>query len=175
MKSLIKIISYFLVFVLCLFLFLPKQGLYNYAQKELLKYKVIISNEEIKTSLFGINLSGFDFYFENIKIAKVNSLKLSSFIFYNTLEIDDIEFLDSFEKILPTPIEKIKLNYSLDDIKNVKVSASSIYGKVQGHINIFEKKIFLELFANDKMKREYSKLLKNMKFVEGKYIYELKY
>lgn len=175
MKILIKISFYFIVFILCLFVFLPKEGLYNYAQKELLKHKVIISNEKIKSDIFTFNLSEFDLYFENIKIAKVDSMKLNSFIIFNGLEINNIEFLDSFEKILPTPIEKIKLKYSLDDFKNIKIDANSVYGKLNGDINIFEKKIFLEFLANEKMKREYSKVLRNMKFVEGKYIYEFKY
>lgn len=175
MKFLFKIFIYLVIFILSLLVFSPKEGLYNLAQEHLQKQNIIISDEKIDSKAFGLNINDAKIYFEGINVGKVEAIKLNTFLLFNSLSISNIELLDSFEKMAPTPIEKIEIIYSVLDIKNVKISGESIYGNLEGYIDIFNQKVYLEFEANEKMKRDYSNLLRMMKLKDGRYIYEYNY
>ena len=66
MKRILKIILYIFTFIFALFLFLPKEYLYNLLEKQLEKNSIIISNEKRDEKLFGLDILNGDIYYENI-------------------------------------------------------------------------------------------------------------
>ena len=56
MKRILKIILYIFTFIFALFLFLPKESLYNLLEKQLEKNSIIISNEKRDEKLFGLDI-----------------------------------------------------------------------------------------------------------------------
>ena len=56
MKRILKIILYIFTFIFALFLFLPKEYLYNLLEKQLEKNSIIISNEKRDEKLFGLDI-----------------------------------------------------------------------------------------------------------------------
>lgn len=175
MKLLSKIFLYLIVFFIAMLVLLPKQSLYFALEKQLEKQKVIISDEKVKPKFFGLELNKANIYFEQINIANIEKLDFSSYVFHTQIKAYDIKFLDSFETMLPSAIQEVVLTHNFLDFKKVKIEANSSYGVLEGFIDLFEKKVYLELQANSKMKRNYGKLLRKMKLKDGRYIYEYKY
>ena len=175
MKKILKIFLYIIVFVFAIFIFLPKESLYYFAEKSLLEKKVIISNEKIKENLFGLSISNADIYFENINISTVDKIEIKSYLFYSKIEINSIKLMDSFENMAPSPIDNIKIKYSILKFDKIEISSNGLFGELRGHVDILNRVILLELTASSKMKEKYSKILRNMKLKDGKYYYEYKF
>lgn len=175
MKTILKIFLYILTFIFALFLFLPKESLYNLLEQELEKNRIIISNEKRDENIFGLDVLDGDVYYENINIANVNKISLKTFLVYSELKINDIKLLKSLESIAPSPIEELTLKYSVLTFNKIDIEAKGLFGELIGNIDVINRVITLELNASTNMKNSYSKILKNMKLNEGKYYYEYKF
>jgi len=175
MKFIFKLFTYLFVFILALLVFFPKQSVYNLIEQELAKNKVIISGEKRDEKLFALDIKDSGIYYEGINVANVNKTSFESYLVYTKLEIKDIRLLDSFKSMVPSPISNIKVEYSILDIKNAKIKANGLFGKLNGNIDILNRVITLELEASSKMKSSYSKILRQMRLKEGKYLYEYRY
>ena len=175
MKTILKIFLYILTFIFALFLFLPKESLYNLWEQELEKNRIIISNEKRDENIFGLDVLDGDVYYENTNIANVNKISLKTFLVYSELKINDIKLLKSLESIAPSPIEELTLKYSVLTFNKIDIEAKGLFGELIGNIDVINRVITLELNASTNMKNSYSKILKNMKLNEGKYYYEYKF
>lgn len=175
MKTIFKFFIYLFIFMFALFLFLPKEPLYNLAEKELQKKQIIISDEIRDETIFNLDIKNADVYFEGINIANVTKTSFTSFLFYTKIKIKDIRLLDSFKTMVPTPISEVLLEHSVLDYDKIIINANGSFGVVVGFIDIFKGTMHLELDATPKMKSSYSKFLRNMRLKDGKYIYEYKF
>lgn len=175
MKKFFKILLYIFTFVFVIFLFLPKESIYYLVEKNLLKNKIIVSDEIVNENLFGLNISKGQVYYENINIAVVDEVKIKSFLFYSQIKINNIKLMDSFESMLPSPIDEIEIKYSVLRFDKIDISSNGLFGELTGFIDILSRVVTFELTASNKMKDSYSKLLKNMKLKDGKYYYEYKF
>lgn len=73
----LKVISFIVVIILSLLVFLPKQSLYFLAEHELKKYDVVISDEKFIPNLFGFKLEDAELHVKGVNIAKLNSVDIS--------------------------------------------------------------------------------------------------
>ncbi len=175
MKKILKFFVYLFVFVFALLFFLPKESLYNLAEKELKKYEVIVSNEKREEKAFSLHITDGDIYVKGIKVAELKSAKISSYLFFNEIKIKNIKLLDSLQNMLPSPISSVDITYSVLNFDKVNIKANGSFGKIEGFVDLIKRKIVLNLKASSKMKRSYSKILDKMKFKNGRYIYEYKF
>lgn len=175
MKIIVKYFAYLIVFLITLFVFLPKEPLYNLLEQELQKNQIIISNEIRDESPFNLDIKNADIYFEGINIANVNKTSFSSFFFYTKVKVIDLRLLESLKNMFPSPINEIVLEHSILNYDKVSINANGLFGKGIGYIDIINRNIYLELDASSKMKSSYSKFLRNKKIKDGKYIYEYKF
>lgn len=175
MKAILKIIFYFLVFLFFLLVFLPKTNLYYELEKQLQKQDVIISNETIDESIFNLQVNAGDVYVKGIFASNINKLDLTSYLFYTKVNLDGIRFSQGFSNMVPTPIDNVSIIHSIIDPTKAKISGNSIYGTLEGYIDLVNSKIYLELKATPKMKSNYSKILNMMKLKDERYIYEYNY
>ena len=172
MKTIFKFFIYLIVFLTALFLFLPKEPLYNLLENQLQKNKIIISDEQREEKLFGIDIKKGDIYYEGINIANVNKLSFTSYLFYTNIHVVDIRLLDSLKNIVPTPINELTIQHSVLEFDKILINAN---GEAIGFVDLLNRKVEIELEASSKMKSSYSKFLQNMILREGKYIYEYKF
>lgn len=175
MKKFLKILIYVFTFIFAIFLFLPKESMYYLVEQNLLKNKIVISNELVNENLFGLDISNGQIYYENINIASVDKIEIQSFLFYSQIKVSDIKLMDSFETMAPSPINKIEIKYSVLKFDKISINSTGLFGELKGFVDIVNRVVSLELTASNKMKDSYSKILKNMKLKEGKYYYEYKF
>jgi hypothetical protein len=175
MRILFKFFTYLFIFFIGIFLFLPKESIYFYLERVLLEKKIVISNENISEKFSGINISNGNIYYENINVANVKEIDIETFLLYTSIKIEDVKLLKSLESFSPSPIDEILIKYSLIDFDKIKLSANGSFGEINGSIDIFTRVLNFELIASNKMKNEYSGILKNMQIKEGRYYYEYKF
>ncbi len=175
MKNLLKIIVYFISFIIFLFILLPKENLYYKLEQELAKEGVIISDETINSSIFTLDINKAKIYVKGIDSANIDKVSLKPFFFFNKIKIENITLAQSLSNMAPSPIKEVNITYSIFDIFNIKIDANSIYGKIDGQVDLKNQKIFISLNPTNKMKNEHLNLLNQMKLKNGRYIHEYKY
>ncbi len=116
--TILKTISYIVLFCFTLLYFLPKQSLYFLAEYELNKYDVIISDEKFKSNIDGIELEDAIIYIKGVNIAKLDKVNISLFGIdvssksigeaYTSLDIDNRSLVVNFEPT-KTFINKYKI------------------------------------------------------------------
>lgn len=174
-KKISKIFIYIFLFTLAFMVFLPKESLYNLFENELEKKQVIISNELKKEGLFALDVSGANIYFEGINISNFNKLEISSYFYFTKIEVQNITILDSLSSFAPSPINNITLKHSILNLNKVFINSNGAFGELKGEFDIFTNTLKIELNASKEMKNSYSKLLRNMKFENERYVYEYKF
>lgn len=175
MKSIFKLFIYFIVFILSVMIFLPKESIYNFVEKELVKKNIIISNEKRSEKYFSFKITDAKVYYEGIEVANIDRSTFSSYLFYTSIKAKNIRLLDSFESMFPTPITNIEIKHSILNYDKLDIKANGIFGELVGNIDIINRLVILELNASNKMKSSYSKILRNMKLKDGRYIYEYRF
>ncbi len=175
MKFIFKSILIVIVFLISLLIFLPKENLYNLAEKELQRQNIIISNELRKEKSFGLDINGAEVYYDGIYTAFVKEINLTSFLFYTSINLDSIRISKDFENMLPSKIKNIKLIHSLSTFNKVLIRANGEFGEFKGEVLLFERKIIGELKPSNIMKTKYRNLLRQFRLEEGKYRYEFKF
>ncbi|UTJ05763.1 hypothetical protein [Arcobacter roscoffensis] len=175
MKKILKSLVYVIFFIFISMVLLPKQELFYFLEKKIEEKNIVISNEQFENKILGFDLKYSDIYFEQINVANVEKLSINTYLFYNQVSIKNVRLLDSFKSMFPTPLTNIYLTYSILDYENVQIEADGIFGKLYGSINIFDRKAIVYLEATSSMKNSYSNVLRQMKFKDGRYVYEYKF
>jgi hypothetical protein len=163
-----RIIGGFFLFILFLWLFSPKQELYYLLEKELKKSDIIISNETIKDTWFGMNLQHADVYVKGVKMAHIDDLELNIFFLYNTLTIKEIHINEAIHNIAPKVINQVGVKYSIMDPLNIQLNGLGSFGTLDGKVALIEKQITV-LFPVAKDIKAFRKFLKKDETGEWKY------
>lgn len=173
MKKLRSFLIYFLLLIVSIIIFLPKESLYFLLEKEMKKYEIIISGEKVSDKPFTLSISDGDLFYKQIESANFKNVSISSFIIYNKISVEDIKISSTFADILPTEIEKIQIIYSIFDPLNIKADSSGDFGVAYATASILDRKVTLHLEPSKILTSRYAKLLNMMKKDEtGGYIYE---
>lgn len=175
MKTIFKLLIYFIVFVLSLLVLFPKEAAYNYLEKELVKKQVIISDEIREQKLFSLNIKDSKMYYQGIELANTSNVSISTFLLYSEIKIKDVKLLDSFKQMAPSPISSLSLKHSILEYDKININAEGLFGKLLGNVDLLNRVVFLELIPSSRMKNSYSRLLRNFKLKEGRYIYEYRF
>lgn len=175
MKSIFKLFIYFIVFVISLLILAPKEAAYNFAEKELAKKQIIISDEIRDERFFGLDINDSKLYFEGIEVANTSKASITTYLLYTKIKVKDIKLLDSFKQMVPSPIMDIELSHSVLEYDKIDINASGIFGKLEGKVDLLNQKVVLELLPSKVMKSSYFRLLRNFRLKDERYTYEYKY
>lgn len=175
MKKIFKISTLVFVFLLSFLMFLPKDSIYFLVEEKLAKEKVVLSNEQIFSSLFGFEIKGADVFYENIAVANVEKIDFKSYFFINKIKIKNIRLMESLQAFAPSFIDEVNIKYSVFDFKNINIDSFGNFGNVKGKVDLVNGVLFLELSPSNKMRSLYGNVLSNMKFNNGNYTYEYKF
>ena len=175
MKKIFKLFIYFLFFIIFILIFLPKESIYNLLEQELSKQNIIISEEKRDEKLLSLDIKEGKVFYQGVQSAKIENINFLSLLVYSKVEVKDLKVSKSLSSFFPPYIKNIELKHSVLDYKNITISSIGDFGLVNGNIDLINRTIILNLKASSKMKTQYSKVLRNMKLKEGKYIYEYRF
>ncbi|CAA6817184.1 MAG: Unknown protein [uncultured Sulfurovum sp.] len=172
MQMVKRIVGGFFLSLILLWLFAPKVELYYLLEKTLKKNKIIISNETIRDTWYGIKIENAILYVDGAKIADIKELEFNFFFFYNTLKINNIKMDDALSKLAPKEINHIDAVYSVMKPLQIKLDGEGSFGVLDGTIALIERKIEI-LFPVPKELKSIKKFLKKDK--EKGWVYETNY
>jgi hypothetical protein len=147
----------FLLLLLFLVIFAPKQELY-YKLEHILKedYKITIDGEKFKEKPFGFKIEDGDIYLEDLKIGSFKSIDLDIFYLYDKLEIDSIEvdknLKDSVKQIEElsilssiNAIDKIVVKFSILKPYKIAVDINGSFGDIKGGLYFNPNRLFFRV------------------------------
>lgn len=173
MKFLLKIIFYPLIFLFMLIAFLPKNELYYFALLELKKENIVIAKETTKENFFGFEIDSASTSFNGLPIANIDSTKIQTLLFTNTIEISNIQVEQGFSKFVPSKIDEVIIKYTVLNPLFIIMNAKGKEFSVQGHFDIVSLKFHLDIDASKSFIKNYSMILKYLKQTkEGGYYFE---
>ena len=175
MKKVIQYSLLLIFFTLCLYLFIPKKGLYYQFEKLIAPQEIIISNEELIENLFSLEVKNGKLYIKDMYLTTLSFI-IKSYLINNSIEFKSFQIGDDFIAFFPKNIEKIRIDYSLFSPKIVKLEAKGDFGEAKGYINLFKKSLYFDVNISKLLKTRYKNILHELKKdKKGGYFYEYKY
>lgn len=152
----------FILLLIFLWIFAPKQEIYYLMEKELAKNGIVIANEKFEEGLFGMKISDAEIYFEGIQVAKVKSLSLNLFFLYNQAVISSVVTDKGIQNFAPKSIDKITATYSILKPYKIAIEGRGSFGSIIGGVYLNRHKLLLR-FKHIKEIRSFKKFLKKDK------------
>ena len=172
MQMVKRIVGGFFLFILLMWLFAPKHELYYLLEKKLKENEIVLSNETITDTWFGLNIKDADLYVKGVKMANTANLQLNVFFFYNTLNVENINMDESLHAMAPKAIDELKIKYSVINPLNVTIDGLGSFGTATGSVALKEKQLHID-FPVAKEIQTFKKFLK--KDETGGWYYETNY
>lgn len=172
MQMVKRIVGGFFLSLIFLWLFAPKVELYYLLEKSLKEKNIIISNESITDTWYGLKINDANIYLAGAKVANVNELNFNFFFFYNTLTINEIEMDKSLSNMAPKVIHELNVVYSVLEPLKLKLTGNGSFGVIDGTVALIDRKVEV-LFPVVKELKTIKKFLKKDK--EKGWIYETNY
>lgn len=154
--------------------FLPKNEILSYVDTKILKQYKVKQTVALENKIFGYKAQNSNFSYQNNPVAKIESIVLNPYLFYNTIVVKNIELEGMAGSLFPKRIENGIIKYSLINPTKISLAISGDFGKATGSFDMIKFQLHLELSPSSIMKRNYSFVLKTMKKSNKKYIYEYK-
>ena len=172
MQMVKRIVGGFFLSLILLWLFAPKVELYYLLEKSLKEKNIIISNETITDTWYGLKIENATLYVAGAKVAKAAQLNFNFFLFYNTLKINEIKMDKSLSNMAPKEVNHFSAIYSVINPLNIILDAEGSFGVLDGTVNLKNRKVEI-LFPVTKEIKTIKKFLKKDK--EKGWLYETNY
>lgn len=163
MKFIFKFFIYIIFFIYMLLIFLPKENLYYFGLEKLKSQKIELNQNSVIDNNIGLLLNNINIKYEGIDISKIDKINLSSYIFYSSLNVDNIKVDSSFNKFAPENIRFIKITHSIINPTNIIIKSEFKLGRCDGVINLLTRTIKLNLIVSNKFKSKYRYIVKLLK------------
>jgi len=172
MQMVKRIIGGFFLGLILLWLFAPKVELYYYLEKSLKEKDIIISNETITDTWYGLKVENADIYVAGAKVADATELTFNFFFLYSSLNIEQIKMDKSLANMAPKEVNTMNAVYSVIDPLNIKLDAEGSFGVLTGTVALHDRKVEI-LFPVAKEIKTIKKFLRKDK--EKGWYYETNY
>lgn len=172
----VKFFKFFLfvfLFFASLIYFFPKINGYYLLENELQKYKVVLSDEDVKDRGFSLEIEHANLSFESIQSAHVEKVTVTTLGIYNSLHVEDIRLLDVASSFIPLKVQNIDVRYSIMDPFNILGEAKGEFGELTLKLHVKDQKVSIILNPSKLMLGQYKNTLNYMrKNSKGEYVYE---
>ena len=178
MQGVILIIFRFFIYVILFFVtiiyFFPKNEAVNFIVKEFSKkekvdFQITLDNNFL--SYYGENGVVF---FKDERIASISNVEISPYLFYYNIILDNVKLEGYAGEFFPKNIKNINLSYNIFMPNKITIESNGEFGTLNGYIELFEEKMFLEITPSSLLSKNYSFILSQFKKNGNKYIIENK-
>lgn len=172
MVKILKFLGYFFFFLLALMFFMPKVSAYYYAEQELHKHQVILSNEEIEDKGLSLSVNNIDVSFQAIETAKIESFDAKLFLVYNTLTLKNIELASIAASFFPVKVDNVTIKYTLLNPLKIVAHSSGEFGEAKAEVHLLDRNASALIKPSKLMLQKHRKTLSMMKKqANGEYAY----
>jgi hypothetical protein len=156
-----KILIIALSIWIALLVLMPKKRLYYTLEHQLAKNDIRLNEKEIDETIFSLKTKEIDIYYTDTKIANTQLMDFTTYLFYNSVNIHNIEFDNSLQSTIGlSKINDVNLSYSIFSPTKVNIEASGSFGEIKGYID-FNRTIHLDFIEVGNIQSFKSELKKN--------------
>jgi len=168
--------AYSAFFVLMVLFFIPKDSLYYFAEKELKKNGVIVSDEVVKDRGFTLELSDATLYVKAIKSAHIDSVEILPLLVFNSIDLHNIVLAKTFKVFVPQNIASVHIKHTIFDPLHIYATAKGDFGDAKAVVDTLKRVVHIDLSPSKKMLQEYKTALRELKKSKnGVYSYDAKF
>lgn len=173
MVNILKLLAYFAFFILSLIYFSPKESIYYFAEREIEKYKIIISDEIIADSGFALKLNNASITYDSIQSANVEDINIKIFLLYNSISAKNIKLSNMAASFFPSHIQSVDVAHTILNPFIIELTANGEFGTAKGEMNLLDKTMNIIITPSKIMQTKYNGTLGNLKKnVNGGYSYD---
>jgi len=171
-KKMAKFFVYMSFFLFVLVAFSPKSSVYYFAEQELKKFGVVISDEKLDERLSSLNIQNLDISAKEIETALIQEADITLLLVYNSVNLTNIKLSSLVESYLPSKIDSLNITYTLFNPLYITADGVGEFGEVSAEVSIVDRNASVVLKPSKKMFTEYQKSLRMFKKSEdGEYVY----
>ena len=176
MRYMLKFFAYLLLVLFLVIFFLPKVNLYYKAEQILQNYKLTVSAEKLTDNGFSFKINDGVVYFDDLAVAKIGEISLTSLLFYNRIDVKPFSFSKDMQQFVPLRVDNLNITYTIINPVNISIAASGEFGSLKGDISLLDKNISLLLKPSKTLLNKRVFWLRQMKKdSQGGYHYESAY
>jgi hypothetical protein len=169
MQMVIRLFVYLAVALAAFVLFAPKKELYYLLEKRLEKSHVVLTDETVRETPFGLILEHPKILLNGAELADVNRTELTATLFYNTLKIQGFRPATGMEKIVPVSLKEGMAVHSLIHPTRIDLNLRGSFGTAVGSLELLPPRtLHLEITEEGDLEA----LRPYLKKVKGRWIYE---
>jgi len=159
----LKTLAYILFFILAVVYFLPKLNLYYFAEQELQKQKIIISNETIIEQMFSLELQKAILSYESVDVATISKADVQLFVLYNTLTLQDVNLSSMASTFVPLQVDTLEVKYTILNPLTIYMHSKGAFGEADAMLQIKDRNITILLKPSSLMQKQYANSMRKLK------------
>lgn len=163
MVRVLKILAYILFFILAVVYFLPKSNLYYFAEQELQKQKIMISEETTVEQMFSLELQNAVLSYANIDVATISKSDIQLFVLYNTLTLHDVNLSSMAATFVPLKVDTLEAKYTILNPLTIYIHAKGAFGEADASLHIKDRNITILLKPSSLMQKQYVNSMRKLK------------
>jgi len=126
-----------------LILFAPKRELYYLLEQQLQKEGIVLSQERIHETAFGLELEGAVISVQGIELGKVKRIRVWTLLLFSQVEMERFESSPGMRKIADIELARARVWHAVWHPMSLKLEAEGSIGKVRGEIDLQKRKLRL--------------------------------
>jgi hypothetical protein len=153
-----------LLFIFSIIVFLPKEKMFDFAVQELKQFDIEIKNYDFQDKYFTFDIDNLNIYYKDIQTIQIEKIQINPFVLKNDVNLQAIKADKSLQQFVPSNIQKVAISYNILKPILIKIKAHSKQFKINGYFDMVESKVVLKITLSKVFKREYSKIVKFLKY-----------
>ncbi|MDF1879703.1 hypothetical protein JHD50_00035 [Sulfurimonas sp. MAG313] len=174
MKKIMKFFIYFILMLAIILFFVPKVNVYYLAETFMKQKNIYISDEDIYDNGFSLELVNAKIFFDKLELMKIDTIKFSPWIVYNSIRLDVIDINEGFSDFLPRDLSFIEAKHVFYNPTQIMIRGESQDSSLFGEIDFIERVVRLHFRIGVKSEKKYKNLLSKLTKEEGGYYFEYK-
>ncbi|PTB83600.1 hypothetical protein C9926_02055 [Sulfurovum lithotrophicum] len=129
---------------LSLLVFMPKAEIYYMLEKKLLTQDITLNERSIEEGIFSLSVNNVTVYVKGIALASIEELDFFTLLFYNTLDIKELEIDEALHSKVPAKIQEAHVVQHILAPTTLALDANGSFGIITGKINILDKQVHID-------------------------------
>lgn len=125
-------------------IFMPKAEFYYAAEKKLLTQDIRLNEGSIEEGLFSLHIKDVTIYVKGIALAHIEELDFFTVLFYNSLEIMQLEVDDALHAKVPPTTKEAKISQHIFSPFRLTLDANGSFGVLEGEGNLLDKEVHID-------------------------------
>ncbi|MFK5937060.1 MAG: hypothetical protein QM497_01575 [Sulfurimonas sp.] len=163
MVRVFKILAYILFFILAVVYFMPKSNLYYFAEQELQKQKVVISDETTQEEMFSLELQNAVLSYASVDVATISKADIGLFVLYNTITLHDVNLSSMASAFVPLHVNTLEVKYTILNPLTIYMHSKGAFGEADAMLHIKDRNITILLKPSSLMQKQYVNSMRKLK------------